>query len=103
MHQCTELRRKALDLLAPVAEYRRRRDNESWQYTFSFLPLLEQAGNDLQGFAQAHIVCQAGVQTQVFQVLEPGDTTLLVVTQGSLQGLWIFNRGERILVMKSGQ
>src|SRR5712692_7683015 len=100
MHQRAELRREALDLLAPVAQHGCRRDNEGWRYATGLLPLLEQAGNDLQGFAQAHVVRQAGVQPQVFKVLEPGDTTLLVVTQSPLQGLWIFNRGEGILVVE---
>ena len=69
MHQRTELWRKALDLFAPVAEHGRRRDDEGWPHSIGLLPFLEQAGNDLQGFAQAHVVRQTGVQAQVFQVL----------------------------------
>ena len=69
MHQRAELWRKALDLLAPVAQNGRWRDDESWRHFTCLLPLLEQAGNDLQGFAQAHVVRQTGIQAQVFKVL----------------------------------
>ncbi len=103
MHQRAKLRREALDLLAPVAQYGCRRDDEGRGHATGLLPLLEQASNDLQGFAQAHVVRQTGIQAQVFQVLEPGDTAPLVVAQAPLQGLWIFNGGERILVMEPRQ
>ena len=85
MHQRAQLRREALDLLAPVAQHGGRRDDEGWWYVTGLLALLEQASNNLQGFAQAHVVGKAGIQAQILQILQPTNAALLVVAQSSLQ------------------
>ena len=69
MYQRAQLRRKALDLLAPVAQHGCRRDDQGRRHAAGLLPLFEQASDDLQGFAQAHVVRQARIQAQAFKIL----------------------------------
>jgi len=61
--QCAELRREALDLLAPVAQHRGRGADQGRGPVGGLLSLREQAGDHLEGLAQAHVVRQAWLPT----------------------------------------
>src|SRR6266566_6868691 len=100
MHQRVKFGREPLNLFSPVAKHGSRRNNKRWSHFIQLFALFEQASNDLQRFTQAHVVSKTWVQTKVFKVLQPCNTSFLIVSQSSLQSFWILNRCECIFVMQ---
>ena len=79
-----QIRREALQLPPPVAQQGHRRHHQGGRRQ----RIGQQGGDQLGGFAQAHIVRQAGPQPQPAQKHQPAQAPLLVGPQLAPERLW---------------
>jgi hypothetical protein len=97
VHRRPDIRRKLVDFVEPVADDGGGGNQQGGGNSLPLLrlgqfPLLHQTGDYLDGFAQAHVIRQTAVQAQLLQVLQPGDSPLLVFPQVALEGFGVFHR-----------
>ena len=73
-----QARGEAVELPTPVPQDTDRADHQHGELLLLLLAPVQDHGDGLDGLAQAHVVCQAGAEALVDQVVDPGVAPCLV-------------------------
>ena len=87
-NQGAELRGKAVQLILPVSDQGGRGHHQGGSVVqLAGFVQVHQPADDLQGFAQAHVIGQAGPEAAFCDVQQKAHALLLVVSQDAVQSV----------------